>query len=147
VLLLPEPPDDGRRADRPSLAAATAGTRAAHGRLQRPPLGQPRAAACRSRRPGHRRACGAVPPAGGDVTGPPRTRLSGLLAARKHLDRPRYRADPRADSHRDRKSTRLNSSHVAISYAVFCLKKKKKKNIIHYLINYSINIIVVVYII
>src|SRR5690625_5445901 len=26
----------------------------------------------------------------------------------------------------DRKSTRLNSSHVAISYAVFCLKKKKK---------------------
>src|SRR3989442_9569542 len=30
---------------------------------------------------------------------------------------------------RDRKSTRLNSSHVRISYAVFCLKKKKKKNI------------------
>ena len=29
---------------------------------------------------------------------------------------------------RDRKSTRLNSSHVSISYAVFCLKKKKKKN-------------------
>src|SRR5207253_7147525 len=28
----------------------------------------------------------------------------------------------------DRKSTRLNSSHVAISYAVFCLKKKKKNN-------------------
>src|SRR5690606_41591185 len=28
---------------------------------------------------------------------------------------------------RDRKSTRLNSSHVKISYAVFCLKKKKKK--------------------
>src|SRR5690625_6582681 len=28
----------------------------------------------------------------------------------------------------DRKSTRLNSSHVAISYAVFCLKKKKKLN-------------------
>src|SRR5699024_11926272 len=27
----------------------------------------------------------------------------------------------------DRKSTRLNSSHVSISYAVFCLKKKKKK--------------------
>src|SRR5207253_7802412 len=27
----------------------------------------------------------------------------------------------------DRKSTRLNSSHVAISYAVFCLKKKNKK--------------------
>src|SRR5690625_650373 len=29
---------------------------------------------------------------------------------------------------KDRKSTRLNSSHVAISYAVFCLKKKKKRN-------------------
>src|SRR5699024_12570384 len=29
--------------------------------------------------------------------------------------------------HLDRKSTRLNSSHVSISYAVFCLKKKKKK--------------------
>src|SRR3989442_11435273 len=28
----------------------------------------------------------------------------------------------------DRKSTRLNSSHVRISYAVFCLKKKKRKN-------------------
>src|SRR5688500_19308415 len=29
---------------------------------------------------------------------------------------------------RDRKSTRLNSSHLVISYAVFCLKKKTKKN-------------------
>src|SRR5207253_8699855 len=29
-------------------------------------------------------------------------------------------------AHEDRKSTRLNSSHVAISYAVFCLKKKKR---------------------
>src|SRR2546428_5885095 len=32
----------------------------------------------------------------------------------------------RADQCRDRKSTRLNSSHDQISYAVFCLKKKKK---------------------
>src|SRR5690625_6834559 len=31
-----------------------------------------------------------------------------------------------AATRQDRKSTRLNSSHVAISYAVFCLKKKKK---------------------
>src|SRR5579875_3978299 len=30
-------------------------------------------------------------------------------------------------AHQDRKSTRLNSSHTVISYAVFCLKKKKKK--------------------
>src|SRR5690349_22753426 len=33
----------------------------------------------------------------------------------------------RSESERDRKSTRLNSSHVEISYAVFCLKKKKNK--------------------
>src|SRR5438067_6297698 len=32
----------------------------------------------------------------------------------------------------DRKSTRLNSSHVSISYAVFCLKKKKTKTSIKY---------------
>src|SRR5262245_62877905 len=31
--------------------------------------------------------------------------------------------------HGDRKSTRLNSSHLGISYAVFCLKKKKKNKI------------------
>src|SRR2546422_4222381 len=38
-----------------------------------------------------------------------------------------YRGDPS----RDRKSTRLNSSHGYISYAVFCLKKKKKKQQIY----------------
>src|SRR5262245_63313755 len=32
-----------------------------------------------------------------------------------------------AETEIDRKSTRLNSSHLGISYAVFCLKKKKKK--------------------
>src|SRR5699024_11536664 len=32
---------------------------------------------------------------------------------------------PNGSSIKDRKSTRLNSSHVSISYAVFCLKKKK----------------------
>src|SRR5690606_40985154 len=31
------------------------------------------------------------------------------------------------EHHQDRKSTRLNSSHVKISYAVFCLKKKRKE--------------------
>src|SRR6266511_5339210 len=40
---------------------------------------------------------------------------------------PGARACPRTWRTRDRKSTRLNSSHVKISYAVFCLKKKKKK--------------------
>src|SRR5439155_9187103 len=37
-------------------------------------------------------------------------------------------AEPHLDGLPDRKSTRLNSSHVAISYAVFCLKKKKKSH-------------------
>src|SRR2546422_4508266 len=36
---------------------------------------------------------------------------------------------PLGEPARDRKSTRLNSSHGYISYAVFCLKKKKKKKI------------------
>src|SRR5438874_6977792 len=40
---------------------------------------------------------------------------------------PRGRRRASAPRRRDRKSTRLNSSHVEISYAVFCLKKKKKK--------------------
>src|SRR5690349_22630459 len=35
--------------------------------------------------------------------------------------------DESEDARADRKSTRLNSSHVEISYAVFCLKKKKKQ--------------------
>src|SRR5256885_11137349 len=46
---------------------------------------------------------------------------------------PRSRVPPNAAArqtpaqiHRDRKSTRLNSSHLVISYAVFCLKKKTK---------------------
>src|SRR5687768_17670859 len=37
------------------------------------------------------------------------------------------RQSARADDRADRKSTRLNSSHGYISYAVFCLKKKKKR--------------------
>src|SRR3989442_11200159 len=45
----------------------------------------------------------------------------------------------------DRKSTRLNSSHVRISYAVFCLKKKRKLSLSHYLLrpenNWSLFII------
>src|SRR5437899_9586265 len=40
---------------------------------------------------------------------------------------PRHRQDAfELHAGRDRKSTRLNSSHLGISYAVFCLKKKKK---------------------
>src|SRR5699024_12329173 len=46
-----------------------------------------------------------------------------------------YGHEPNREHHghsqirQDRKSTRLNSSHVSISYAVFCLKKKKRNNI------------------
>src|SRR5438045_5690342 len=47
----------------------------------------------------------------------------GQFQVRRGADRTAH-ADPRRE---DRKSTRLNSSHLGISYAVFCLKKKKKK--------------------
>src|SRR5438477_9005626 len=56
------------------------------------------------------------------------------------------RRDPMLRAHRharrepDRKSTRLNSSHMSISYAVFCLKKKKNtKNQINILIPFTLN--------
>src|SRR3712207_8029494 len=51
---------------------------------------------------------------------------------------PRQRGQQIETSHQalqhrgDRKSTRLNSSHANISYAVFCLKKKKNKLYLHY---------------
>src|SRR2546426_8901172 len=68
----------------------------------------------RPRAVGRARAPGA-PRTGADRRGP---RGGGVPAARH---------EPRMDARlRDRKSTRLNSSHLVISYAVFCLKKKKK---------------------
>src|SRR5258707_2395205 len=48
--------------------------------------------------------------------------LAGRLVARRLVEEAR----DAIDAIRDRKSTRLNSSHANISYAVFCLKKKKK---------------------
>src|SRR3712207_8843814 len=57
-------------------------------------------------RPGGRRRGRAHPPA----------------ARRARAHRPGDGAGDRGDDHRDRKSTRLNSSHATISYAVFCLK-------------------------
>src|SRR5690242_21633298 len=47
-----------------------------------------------------------------------------LLADRRH--EPRHQHEQGQLQTPDRKSTRLNSSHMSISYAVFCLKKKKK---------------------
>src|SRR5947208_9181836 len=56
-------------------------------------------------------------------------RSLGAKPRRSHGGRPRpATAPPRSEpptASRDRKSTRLNSSHQIISYAVFCLKKKK----------------------
>src|SRR5690348_17439225 len=66
---------------------------------------------------------------------PPRSTLfpyTTLFRSRRgppRRDPPPLRPHPRAArgcGSRDRKSTRLNSSHPSISYAVFCLKKKKK---------------------
>src|SRR5688572_30969865 len=51
----------------------------------------------------------------------------GIGGSQPHVPR-HLRRGRLARSARDRKSTRLNSSHSQISYAVFCLKKKKKKN-------------------
>src|SRR5207253_3492304 len=72
---------------------------------------------------------------------PPRSTLfpyTTLFRSRGRGSRPRarrfqWRRQSRRDARRpeDRKSTRLNSSHVAISYAVFCLKKKKKRDRAH----------------
>src|SRR2546430_9124468 len=61
----------------------------------------------------------ALPICRGRATAATATTLSSLSSGRSLSRR-------RSLSERDRKSTRLNSSHSQISYAVFCLKKKKK---------------------
>src|SRR5436309_4568903 len=68
-------------------------------------------------------------PADADRMAPAR----GAAAEPRQAAQPEPAAD-RGVGARDRKSTRLNSSHVKISYAVFCLKKKKKKKI------YTVNV-------
>src|SRR5438034_5753748 len=58
-----------------------------------------------------------------------RPRHDGALSDRRPWHRMGARTRLRGRAlPRDRKSTRLNSSHTVISYAVFCLKKKKKTN-------------------
>src|SRR5207249_10509221 len=59
-------------------------------------------------------------------TGIGRIRMSDGAARALHAERLGSR-NRRRKTERDRKSTRLNSSHVSISYAVFCLKKKNSK--------------------
>src|SRR5437667_4128837 len=69
--------------------------------------------------PGHGIFHRSVRRAGRDACGLRSLRLAFLALLRGSvLPKPRRQ---------DRKSTRLNSSHITISYAVFCLKKKKKK--------------------
>src|SRR5574341_1926405 len=62
---------------------------------------------------------------------PPRSTLfpytTLFRSAIEASDCPKNRFAPEHCSAKDRKSTRLNSSHQLISYAVFCLKKKKEK--------------------
>src|SRR5256885_5149898 len=64
---------------------------------------------------------------------PPRSTLFPYTTLFRSIIHGRYFANllsgtPRSPKNRrDRKSTRLNSSHLVISYAVFCLKKKKNK--------------------
>src|SRR2546427_9156188 len=67
----------------------------------------------------------ALPICGG---GPQSLRGTGRVARRRAGARHDRRREGRVRAALDRKSTRLNSSHSQISYAVFCLKKKKKKN-------------------
>src|SRR6266540_4424043 len=66
---------------------------------------------------------------------PPRSTLfpyTTLFRSRPGTDAHGVRAARRPDPDgRDRKSTRLNSSHITISYAVFCLKKKKNNKLVH----------------
>src|SRR3712207_7699375 len=65
---------------------------------------------------------GALQPGSGEVDSPDRVEPLGVEEHRPHEDP----AGAGQAAGRDRKSTRLNSSHANISYAVFCLKKKKK---------------------
>src|SRR3712207_6866485 len=68
-------------------------------------------ATCRRRNSAHVPSC------------PGRRRVTRLYSSRRL-----FWSGVAVSSRIDRKSTRLNSSHANISYAVFCLKKKKKKN-------------------
>src|SRR5258705_7151946 len=64
------------------------------------------------------------PRGGGEPRSAPRR---GRRRSAPRADARRRAHGPHAVAHLDRKSTRLNSSHLGISYAVFCLKKKKKQ--------------------
>src|SRR5436305_3621691 len=56
-----------------------------------------------------------------------RSTIAGMHPLKPYFQGVERPPHPRVTTCQDRKSTRLNSSHVRISYAVFCLKKKKNK--------------------
>src|SRR3712207_7118475 len=80
------------------------------------------------------RSVGAPPASRPRGTALPRdvSRRGPVLACRNNRSWSRFPQNPRS-AQEDRKSTRLNSSHANISYAVFCLKKKKKTKILFHL--------------
>src|SRR5205814_10020868 len=121
----------------------TAPSRSASGRLRAAGCGAgARLGAAAARRPAARaRASGGAGGAARDdhAAGRARSRAAERRAVsvgvRRRADRARgsragARGAPARRQLQDRKSTRLNSSHLGISYAVFCLKKKKHKNMI-----------------
>src|SRR5256885_12709928 len=65
-------------------------------------------------------------------------RRAARSTAARHARRP---ACSHARRRGDRKSTRLNSSHLVISYAVFCLKKKKKHIGIHHVCQNNVSMV------
>src|SRR5690606_40570947 len=65
---------------------------------------------------------------GNAISGEKGRTITNVLGVDESGNEQQQKDQPTApDDGKDRKSTRLNSSHVKISYAVFCLKKKKKK--------------------
>src|SRR5256885_10328787 len=74
--------------------------------------------------------------ADGDAERPP----SALQLRVEGRGRASVQAHSRDRDPADRKSTRLNSSHLVISYAVFCLKKKKKQTHKNHLVKRTYNI-------
>src|SRR5256885_4578101 len=90
--------------------------------IRRPPRSTlfPYTTLFRSRKGGERR--GRDPSVGRRPRAQPAQRRAPRIARLHWRVNARCAQSPR----RDRKSTRLNSSHLVISYAVFCLKKKKK---------------------
>src|SRR2546422_6287634 len=90
--------------------------------IRRPPRSTlfPYTTLFRSKSQGHRASTRQI------ASRPEKIQSPGRIRIDLRLD---FRTTPNEPKHVDRKSTRLNSSHGYISYAVFCLKKKKKSKL------------------